>query len=91
MNDMDGIGRRDLGGAMAASALLMLAGCSGGAGNGPSVDSELTALAEAISSLSSTVRRLSGDDWKDAVADVQTDASDVANAFNNLKAAMGKE
>lgn len=90
MNHIDGIGRRDLGGAMAASALLMLAGCSG-ARTGPSVDGELSALAEAISSLSSTVRRLNGDDWKDAVADVQTDASDVANAFANLKAAMGQD
>lgn len=89
MNEIDGIGRRDLAGAMAASAFLMLAGCSEKAS--PSVDSELSALADAISSLGSTVRRLSGDDSKDAVSDVQTDASDVANAFANLKAAMGKK
>jgi outer membrane murein-binding lipoprotein Lpp len=87
MNETDGVGRRDLGTAMAASALLVLAGC---AGKGPTVDSELSALADAISSLDSTVRRFSGDDWKDVVPDVQTDASDVANAFANLKAALGK-
>ena len=87
MNQTDGIGRRDLGSAMAASALMMLAGC---ADKGPTVDGELAALSDAIDSLGSTVRRLSGDDWKDAVSDVQTEASDVATAFANLKAAMGK-
>ena len=90
MNATDGIGRRDLGNVMATTALLLLAGCSEGSG-GPSIDHELTALAGAIASLESTVRRFAGEDWKDVVPDVQTDASDVANAFANLKAAMGKQ
>lgn len=90
MNEMDGIGRRSFGSAMATCAFLALTGCNEGSGNGPSVDSELSALGEAISSLGSTVGRFTGEDWKDVVPDVKTDASDVANAFANLKAAMGK-
>lgn len=90
MSVTDGIGRRDFGGVMATTALLLLAGCNEGSG-GPSVDHELSALADAISSLGSTVHRFSDEDWKDVVPDVQTDASDVANAFANLKAAMGKD
>lgn len=90
MNQADGIGRRDLGSTIAMSALFVLAGCNEGSGNGPSVDSELSALAEAISSLRSTVRRFNGEDWKDVVPDLETDVSDVADAFGNLKAAMGK-
>jgi len=90
MNETSAIGRRDLGSAMATSVLLVLAGCSGGSGSGPSVDHELSALANAISSLSSTVGRFKGEDWKDVVPDVESDAADVATAFANLKAAMGK-
>lgn len=91
MNEADDIGRRDFGTAMATAALFVLAGCNEGSANGPSVDHEFSALADAISSLDSTVRRFSSEDWKDVVPDVQTDASDVANAFANLKAAMGKQ
>ena len=90
MDEADGIGRRDLGSAVAISALLMLAGCKAGTASGPSVDSELTALGNAISSLSSTVDRFKAEEWKDVVPDVQSDASGVATAFANLKAAIGK-
>ena len=90
MNETSRIGRRDFGSAVATSALLILAGCNGGSGNGPSVDSELSALANAISALGSTVGRFKGEDWKDVVPDVESDAADVATAFANLKAAMGK-
>lgn len=85
-----GIERRDFGSAAAICALLALAGCNEGSRAAPSVDSELSALAEAIASLGSTVGRFSSEDWKDVVPEVETDASDVANAFANLKAAMGK-
>jgi hypothetical protein len=91
MNETDALGRRDFGASMATCALLVLAGCNEGSRNGPSVDNELSALAEAISSLSSTVGRFKGDECKDVVPDVESDTSDVANAFANLKAAMGKE
>ena len=90
MDEAGGIGRRDFGSAVATSALLALAGCKGGPGRGPSVDSELTALGNAISSLTSTVDRFKTEEWKDVVPDVQSDASGVATAFANLKAAMGK-
>ena len=86
MDETSGIGRRDFGSAMAMSALLALAGCNSGSGSGPSVDSELSALANVISSLGSTVARFKDEDWKDVVPDV----ADVATAFANLKAAMGK-
>ena len=89
MTDAKTIGRRDFGGALTC-ALLMLSGCGEG-GNGPSVDGELSALAGAISTLSSTVARFRDDDWKDVVPDVQSDTSDVVTALANLKAAMGKE
>lgn len=91
MNETNDIGRRQFGGVMATCALLALAACNEGSGSGPSVDSELSALANTISSLSSTVGRFKGEDWKDVVPDLQSDATDVANAFANLKAAMGKE
>ena len=91
MNETGGIGRRDFGGAMATCAILTLAGCSNDSAYAPSVESELSALAEAISSLGSTVGRFSSEDWKEVVPDVETDAADVANAFANLKAAMGKK
>ena len=90
MNETSRFPRRDFGGAVAASALLLLAGCSGGSGSGPSADTELSALANTIASLVSTVERFKSDDWNDVVPDVESDASDVATAFANLKAAMGK-
>jgi hypothetical protein len=91
MNETGGIGRRDFGIAIATSALVVLASCNEGSGDGPSADSELSALAEAISSLGATVRRFKDEDWKDVVPEVETDASDIADAFANLKAAMGKK
>lgn len=90
MNEVNGIRRRDFGSAAALSALVILSGCGEGSGNGPSVDSELSALGAAISSLTSTADRFKTDDWKDVVPDVQSDISGIATAFANLKAAMGK-
>lgn len=90
MTETNAIERRDFGGALVTCAILMLSGCNEGSGNGPSVDTELKALAGAISTLSSTVERFKSDDWKDVVPDVQSDTSDVVTAFANLKAAMGK-
>lgn len=91
MNETGGIGRRHFGIAIATSTVVALAGCNEGSGNGPSVDSELSALAEAITSLGATVRRFKDEDLKDVVPEVETDASDIADAFANLKAAMGKK
>ncbi len=90
MNEANALGRRDFGASIVTCSLLALAGCNGSR-SGPSVDNELSALAEAISSLSSTVGRFKDDEWKDVVPDVESDASDVVNAFANLKAAMGKQ
>lgn len=90
MNEMNNVARRGFSGAVATSALLLLAGCGAGSGSGPSADSELSALANSISSLASTVERFKSDDWKDVVPDVESDTADVATAFANLKAAMGK-
>lgn len=89
MNETGGIGRRDFSNAAVLSALAVLSGCAS-SGSGPSVDSELKALGDAISSLVSTADRFKSDDWKDVIPDVQSDASGVATAFANLKAAMGK-
>jgi hypothetical protein len=90
MDETKGVGRRDFGTALATSALLVLAGCKAGSSSGPSVDSELSALGNAISSLASTIDRFKTEEWKDVVPDVQSDASGVVTAFANLKAAMGK-
>ncbi len=90
MSDASTIGRRDFAGALATCSLLMLTGCNGTSANGPSVDSELGALAGAIATLASTIERFKNDEWKDVVPDVESDASDVVTAFANLKAAMGK-
>ena len=90
MKETSSLGRRDFANLAALSALVMLSGCDGGS-SGPSVDSELTALGDAISSLASTVDRFKTEEWKDVVPDVQSDASGIATAFANLKAAMGKQ
>ena len=87
--DAKTIGRRNFAGALATCGLLALTGCSGS--SAPSAESELAALEGAISTLTSTVERFKNDDWKDVVPDVESDASDVATAFANLKAAMGKQ
>lgn len=90
MDETSGIGRRNFGSATATFALLVLAGCKAGSAGGPSIDSELSALGNAISSLTSTIDRFKTEEWKDVVPDVQSDASGVVTAFANLKAAMGK-
>ena len=89
MNETGGIGRRHFSNAAVLAALAVLSGCQS-SGTGPSVDSELRALGDAISSLISTADRFKTDDWKDVVPDVQSDASGVSTAFANLMAAMGK-
>ena len=82
--------RRDFGSLAAISSLAMLSGCGESPGSGPSVDDELSALGEVISSLSSTVDRFKTEEWKDVVPDIQSDALGVATAFANLRTAMGK-
>lgn len=89
MDETDGLGRRGFGGVIATCALVALAGCNESR-SGPSVDSELTALGGAIASLNSTIDRFSSEDWKEVVPDVKSEAADVATAFANLRAAMGK-
>ena len=89
IDETGGVGRRGFGGAIATFALAALAGCNESR-NGPSVDSELRALGDAIASLRSTIERFSSEDWKDVVPDVKSEASDVETALANLKAAMGK-
>ena len=89
--DIIRLGRRDFWHGNRNNRLFLLAGCNEGARSGPSVTTELAALAEAIGSLRSTVERFKGEDCKDVVSDVETDAADLATAFANLKAAMGRQ
>ena len=57
--------------------------------NNSEVQDALKALNDAIDSLEGDVGRFDEDNWREVVPDVETSATDVRNAFDNLRQALG--
>lgn len=86
------LSRRALSSVMVTSALLALTGCESKQTAGEdvgAVDDALAALGSAIDQLSASVSNFNDDDWKDVVPNVQAGATDVVDAFERLRKAMG--
>jgi len=94
---MAGMNRRQFALVSIASSAALLAGCDDEPKpdplatllNSPAVQSAFSDLQDASDNLESHVGDFDDDNWRDVVDDVRTDSTDVSDAVEALKQALG--